>query len=357
MKSEPNGSLQDQLVQVEKAYSAAVDELGIKMDSAVWRRFFLSDPSNQYAFLEEHPLASKDADCAVSLLGQTPQDGEKVALLAYHIGKTAQRGSKLSEKRYELQRGELRHQWCTKFSAPDEGNAHKQTVAIFEQFIARLDTMASTLLDNAVRTWVYVRDVDHNYAGVVTGRNEVFAREGLTKETHYIASTGIEARFGKINARVFMDTYSTGGLMAEQMEFLHADAYLGRRDDYGVCFERASAVAYRDRKHVFISGTASIGPDGEIIHRYDVLAQLKRALENVSGLLKSADAQMDDMVYWIVYIRDSGDARIVRDALIQELGPDVPVMLVSGAVCRQGWLIELEGVAILDQVAPVLPPF
>lgn len=210
MKSEPNGSLQDQLVQVEKAYSAAVDELGIKMDSAVWRRFFLSDPSNQYAFLEEHPLASKDADCAVSLLGQTPQDGEKVALLAYHIGKTAQRGSKLSEKRYELQRGELRHQWCTKFSAPDEGNAHKQTVAIFEQFIARLDTMASTLLDNAVRTWVYVRDVDHNYAGVVTGRNEVFAREGLTKETHYIASTGIEARFGKINARVFMDTYSIG---------------------------------------------------------------------------------------------------------------------------------------------------
>lgn len=357
IQPELTGDLNDQLEVIAKAYARAIEAIGLKMNSAVWRRFFLSDPSNQYAFLEGHPLASKDAACAVSLLGQMPQGGEKVALLAYHISDVGEEGEKFSEKRYELQRGQLRHQWCTKFSSPSEASVHAQTVSVYDQYIDALKTMDGTLLNHAVRTWIYVRDVDYNYAGVVSGRNEVFAREGLTPDSHYIASTGIEARFGKIDARVFMDTYSIGGLLPEQVEYLHAEDYLGRTDAYGVCFERATVIHYRDRKHIFVSGTASIGPDGEIIHPYDVLAQLDRAMENVCGLLKSADARLEDMVHWIVYVRDPGDAQRVQAALSRTLGEDVPVMLVYGAVCRQGWLVEVEGMAIVEHSAEKLPVF
>lgn len=351
------GNLHDQLEVIENAYARAIESLDLEMNSAVWRRFFLSDPPNQYVFLEGHPLASKEAACAVSLLGQMPQGGEKLALLAYHISDVGEQGEKLSEKRYELQRGKLRHQWCTKFSSPSDASVHAQTVSVFDQYIDALKTIDGTLLNHAVRTWIYVRDVDSNYAGVVSGRNEVFSREGLTADSHYIASTGIEARFGKIDARVFMDTYSIGGLLPEQVKYLHAQEYLGRTDAYGVSFERATAIHYRDRKHIFVSGTASIGPDGEIIHGYDVLAQLDRALENVAGLLKSADATLEDMAHWIVYIRDPGDAAMVQAALSNVLGDDVPVILVFGSVCRQGWLIEVEGMAIVDHTAHELPDF
>ncbi len=350
------GGLSEQIDVLANAYERVLSDLGLSGSSAVWRRCFLSDPANQYASLEAHPLMSETADCAVSLVGQAPQSGSKVALLAYHILDAEPLEAERSHKRYELQRGGLRHQWCTKFSHPSEETAHVQTVSIFDQYCDALESIGGCLRDNAVRTWIYVRDVDHNYAGMVTGRNAVFDRDGLTPETHYIASTGIEARFGKYNARVFMDTYSIAGLHPAQVEYLVAEDHLGRTDAYGVCFERATAVAYRDRKHVFISGTASINPSGEVLHPGDVLRQLDRALDNVAALLGAADACLEDMAHWIVYLRDPGDAERIRAALEERI-VNVPVMLVAGAVCRPGWLIEIEGLAIAPHADDSLPSF
>ncbi|MGB0413450.1 MAG: Rid family hydrolase, partial [Coraliomargarita sp.] len=345
VEPDADGSLADQLEVLARAYERALAELAISGDSAVWRRCFLSDPANQYASLEAHPLMSEEADCAVSLIGQAPQSGSKLALLAYHIVDAVELEATRSHKRYELQRGALRHQWCTKFSAPELVDAHTQSLSIFDQYMDALGSMEANLLENAIRTWIYVRDVDHNYAEMVNARNEVFAHEGLTKESHYIASTGIESRFGKVNALVFMDAYSIAGLLPEQVDYLQAEEHLGRTDDYGVCFERATAVSYRDRKHIFISGTASIDPNGEVLFEGDVIRQLQRAIENVEALLAAANAKLEDMAHWIVYLRDPADAVRVR-AAIEERIVNVPVMIVAGAVCRPTWLVEIEGLAI-----------
>ncbi len=69
-----------------------------------------------------------------------------------------------------------------------------------------------SLLKNCVRTWLFVRDIDMEYAGVVKGRNRAFEESGLTAKTRFIASTGIGGRQADSTVSVVCDTYSVFGL-------------------------------------------------------------------------------------------------------------------------------------------------
>ena len=64
-----------------------------------------------------------------------------------------------------------------------------------------------------------------------------------------------------------MDTYAVKGLQPGQIQFLYAPTHLNPTYEYGVTFERGTAVTYGDRKQIFISGTASIDNKGEIYIR------------------------------------------------------------------------------------------
>ena len=55
-----------------------------------------------------------------------------------------------------------------------------------------------------------------------------------------------------------MDAYSILDLASEQVSYLNDFDRLCPTTDYNVTFERVTRVAYADRSHHFISGTASI---------------------------------------------------------------------------------------------------
>ena len=191
----------------------------------------------------------------------------------------------------------------------------------------------------------FVRDVDVNYAGVVKGRKEEFVRLGLTEKTHYLASTGIQGQIADSRSLVLLDAYAVDGLQAEQIRFLHAPEYLNPTYEYGVTFERGTAVEYGDRKHIFISGTASIDNRGEVVYPGNIAGQTRRMLLNIEALLKEAGSSLADLAKMIVYLRDIADYPIVRDLMEQQF-PDVPKVIVLAPVCRPGWLIETECIAI-----------
>ena len=153
-----------------------------------------------------------------------------------------------------------------------------------------------------------------------------------------------------------MDAYSVGGVRSEQIEFLTALTTLGPTSDYGVTFERGTGVAYRDRKHLFLSGTASIDPEGTILHEGDVRRQLDRTLDNMDALLADGGGSLQDMNQFTVYLRDPCDHDLARGVMRERYG-DVPMAVVVGPVCRPGWLIELEGIATIANDAPELPKF
>ena len=116
----------------------------------------------------------------------------------------------------------------------------------------------------------------------------MFFTQGLTVHTHFIASTGIGGRQQDPNVLSQMDNYAIAGIRQEQIRYLYASTHLNRTSDYGVSFERGTRVDYADRRHVFISGTASINNKGEIMYPKDVEKQTRRMWENVEALLQEA---------------------------------------------------------------------
>jgi enamine deaminase RidA (YjgF/YER057c/UK114 family) len=180
---------------------------------------------------------------------------------------------------------------------------------------------------------------------MVKARKENFARQGLTEQTHYIASTGIEGRVGNPAAHVLLDAYAVGGIQNGQMDYLYALAHLNPTCEYGVTFERGVSVRYGDRKQLYISGTASIDNKGLVLHVGDVAAQTRRMWENVGKLLEEGGAGFGDVVQMIVYLRDAADCPVVKKMFDGQF-PGIPKQYVLAPVCRPAWLIEMECIAL-----------
>ena len=221
-------------------------------------------------------------------------------------------------------------------------------------YVLQLTEQHCTLAADCIRTWFFVQNVDVNYAGVVKARKEVFITQNLTEKTHYITSTGIEGRHADPEVLVQMDAYTVDGLQPEQIQFLYAPTHLNPTYEYGVTFERGTAVSYGDRKQIFLSGTASIDNRGEIVHPGDILKQTERMMENISVLLQEAGASVADIMQAIVYLRDPADYEEVN-RYIRTHHPDMPHLIVLAPVCRPGWLIETECIAVIPADLPQYP--
>jgi enamine deaminase RidA (YjgF/YER057c/UK114 family) len=153
-----------------------------------------------------------------------------------------------------------------------------------------------------------------------------------------------------------MDNYAISGIKPEQIHFLYAPMNLNRTSEYGVSFERGTYVDYADRRHVFISGTASINNKGQIINARDVVKQAQRVWDNVGALLSEADCTFFDVAMMIVYLRDTADYHVVR-ALYEERFPGKPYIIVHAPVCRPGWLVEMECMAVKKMENPAYEAF
>ena len=102
---------------------------------------------------------------------------------------------------------------------------------------------------------------------------------------------------------------------------------------------------YGDRRQVFISGTASINNKGEVVCPGDIRKQTERMWENVEALLKEADCGFGDVGHIIVYLRDMADYTVVKE-MFDERFPDTPRVITLAPVCRPGWLVEMECMAM-----------
>ena len=352
----------EQLEAIQGRYAEARQSLGLAAETAVFRRIFLSDVLNQAAAVRNTALVREpfESPVAVSIVQQPPLSGAKIALLAYHIesaGPIVKR--RLTPKHMIAEKNGLRHLWSTRLCADDNEqslSSPAQTREVFNDLIGVLASQGGTLRDHCVRTWIYLKDVDVFYKGMVDSRRELFEQYGLTGATHYIASTGIEGACAHRFDIVAMDAYSILDLAPEQVSYLNDFDRLCPTRDYNVTFERGTRIAYADRSHHFISGTASIDRAGWIVHMGDVLAQLDHALNNVDALLQSGSATLEDMMHLIVYLRDPTDFTRVARYLAKRC-PDLPLSVVEGAVCRPEWLVEVEGVAVRANDEPNLPSF
>jgi enamine deaminase RidA (YjgF/YER057c/UK114 family) len=333
----------------------AVRRLDLKGSTLVWKHFFVSDAVNQ------SPYLTASADEAVSVVQQPPLNGSKASLWLYFV-EDAQMFNDTDDATI-MKRPHYTHLFNTQLherSAVESqsplmalpSSSGHQTNRILNRYSQSLSRHNCTLERNCIRTWIYVQDVDVQYAGMVVARREYFEHEGLTQQTHYIASTGIEGRYIYPDVLVHMDAYAIAGIEPAQVKYLHAPTHLNPTPEYGVTFERGTSVDYGARRHIFISGTASINNHGEIVHPLDVEKQTDRTFENVQALLAEAGANMSDVACMIVYLRDTADYATIN-RYINKNYPTIPRLMLLAPVCRPGWLVEIECIAIksIDNMA------
>lgn len=329
-------TFEEQYRRILEAYIRVVKEELPDNSVAVFRRYFLSDAANQSDLVMDWEC--ENADAALSIVQQPPLNGSKIAMWTYlQTGVSAER---LKNGMLKVSFDDYTHYW-TGSNFNKASNSEYQTRLLLNDYIMQLTEQGCSLYNNCIRTWFFVQNVDVNYAGVVKARKEVFVTQNLTEKTHYIASTGIEGRHALPEVTVQMDTYAVNGIEESQIKYLYGSTHLNPTYEYGVTFERGTLVSYPDRKHIFISGTASIDNKGEILHPGNIRKQTERMLENVEVLMNEAGSSLSDIAQAIVYLRDTADYSVVKK-IFSDKGFEFPYLIVHAPVCRPGWLIEME---------------
>ena len=325
-----------QVARIQQAEKILLDMEDVQGSSIVFKRYFLSDATNQVPVIQEN-----DA-CTVSYIQQPPLDGSKVAVWLY-----LQKGTEVVPMNNStvVRHNGYQHVWTFGLMDSTSATSYMQTWQTLFIYIDILKLFQATLEKNCVRTWFFVRDVDTQYGGLVKSRRECFMEQGLTPETHYIASTGIGGTPYDPKALVQLDSYAMTGFELEQQRYLYGLSHLNRTIEYGVTFERATLMQYGDRNHVFISGTASINHKGEVMYVGNVQQQTFRMWENVETLLNEGGMSYDDVMQIIVYLRDSADYEMVK-RMFEEKYPDIPTVFTLAPVCRPTWLVEMECMAV-----------
>jgi enamine deaminase RidA (YjgF/YER057c/UK114 family) len=118
-------------------------------------------------------------------------------------------------------------------------------------------------------------------------------------------------------------------------------------------FSRGLRLEFGQISVLLISGTASIGPNGETLHVGDLRAQTRRTFANIAELLASEGATWHDIVRTTCYLRD-----IDRDYTAfneertafyqsQQLDPLPASTGIQAILCRPDLLVEIEAIAVL----------
>lgn len=338
-----------------ESYTATLEQCGLSRDTMAFARFHLSDIASQWSDLEVSQVYLALKGGAVSIVEQPPLDNGYVNLFCYHVKSplVAYRRRELIVDGQQWRRGvaiEGEHYtmlWSVNLDGRSFSSSQRQAREVFGALTDVLGQEGMSLLCNTVRTWVFVRDIDNNYAGMVKARREFFEKQGLTKDTRFIASTSIEGKGKDSGTIVSMDSLSLSNLMPGQIVRMEALEHLSPTIKYGVTFERGSRIRFGDRSHLYISGTASINRDGKVVHIGDVQRQTARTLENIKALLHTHEATLADMAYVVIYLRNPKEFEQVRNIVEQEVPPQVPRIFMESAVCRHEWLVEIEGMAVV----------
>jgi enamine deaminase RidA (YjgF/YER057c/UK114 family) len=335
--------LPEQIAAISEAEETLLREFSIPAAQIVSKRFFSSDLHLHGEALRRQKVRQGE-EYFCSVVEQPPANGARLALLGLCLGSVQTKRRSGPCFVVESDFG-VRHFFVEHLAVDDaQADAEAQTSRIFQELARLLAREDATIADHVLRTWIYAPHLDADYPGIVRARNAVFSAIGLVPESHFIASTGIQGGAGLRFARVLMDVYAMSGSGRGRTRYIHVPDFMPPTHTYGVAFERATAVAVGPLEFLFISGTASIDKHGQILHEGDVERQTERTLENLAAVLDAADFARGDLTSLIVYLRDPADHAFVQPR-VRAFAGDVPAIYVKAAVCRPGWLVEIEATA------------
>ena len=214
----------------------------------------------------------------------------------------------------------------------------EQTYAMYEMIEEALKP-AGMDFSHVVRTWLYLDKILDWYGSFNTVRNRFFTERGCFGR-FVPASTGV----GGINP-------AGAAIVAEAIAVLPKDPRVTIQMltsplqhsalDYGSSFSRAVEVATPDHRRIYVSGSASIAPDGNTVHLDDALAQTDLSMRVVAAILESRGMNWSNVNRGLAYVKYAKDAEVFT-RYCEENGIDIPVVVSEQDVCRDDLLFEIE---------------
>lgn len=214
-----------------------------------------------------------------------------------------------------------------------------QARSVFERIEDAL-RLAGMDLSHIVRTWFFIDRILDWYPEFNLVRTGFFSERGMF-ERFLPASTGVGSR----NA-------AGSALVADVLAMKPKNGSLSIREvrsplqcpatQYRSSFSRAVEVCVAGSRRLYISGTASISPDGETAHRGDMAGQVALAMRVAEGILNRCEMDWSNVVRASAYFRNIED-RPVFDKYLQERQlPPLPVIRAAVDICRDDLLFEIE---------------
>jgi enamine deaminase RidA (YjgF/YER057c/UK114 family) len=220
--------------------------------------------------------------------------------------------------------------------------AYEQTLGMFERAEEVLQ-QAGMEFGDVVRTWIYLRDIDRDYAELNRARRVFFAARGIDPAP---ASTGIGG--GPVSGvhDICLGLYAVrAGRPA--LRTVMTSPTLNEAVEYGADFVRGVKVVETNKVALHLSGTASIDEHGRTAHPGDFEAQADRMLLNIAALLERQGAGFGDVVSAITYLKHPADAGRLREKLAAAGFAGFPHALVAAPICRSDLLCETEALAVV----------
>ncbi len=152
---------------LHQAISRIFSDASFRDITLVWKRYFVSDVVNQAEYL---PSGGHEA---VSLVQQPPLSGAKVVVWLCgmeNVGVEETYGNGTLVKRPHFS-----HVFHTQMHE-QKGTVEQQTKSVFDAYRSYLSEHNVSLESNCIRTWLFVKDLDRQYAGMAIARENVFRK-------------------------------------------------------------------------------------------------------------------------------------------------------------------------------------
>jgi len=213
-----------------------------------------------------------------------------------------------------------------------------------EQTAAVLSVIRRTLqkfgmdFRHVIRTWFYLDRILDWYGEFNSVRTLFFKEIELDIMP---ASTGVGAannHGAALSAKVIAVMPKTAGVSVSKA----VSPLQGEAVSYGSSFSRAIELCDASSRTLFISGTASISPDGRTLHTGDTVRQIETTMEVVDAMLDRCGMGITDTMRGVVYFRNACDATLWNSYCERRELLDLPVAVAQSDVCRDDLLFEIE---------------
>lgn len=195
---------------------------------------------------------------------------------------------------------------------------------------------------HTIRTWFYLDDILSWYGDFNKVRTAFFRRHKIF-DNMVPASTGIEGK-NPADSKICLElTAIKPKSKAFTIDRVRSPLQCSA-EDYGSSFSRAIRYSDGQYSHLTVSGTASIGPDGDIFHANDPLKQMEVTFAVVNEILKEQHFDFNDAVRAYAYLRDKSYKDTFDKYLETASFPIETTNFISteNAVCWEELLFEIE---------------